>query len=192
MQTCQNCLLQHYNGTLFCTDCGADLLRQKPAAPAQLLLHENAAIHAAADCADDDGETTRTVSPTHEVQHTGPLVSLVLHDGQHVTLAANRRLLIGRKNKNSNESDTPDVDLGPYDGYTAGVSRRHAHIAWRHDGYVLEDLKSLNGTFVNNTRLSPGETVAINDGDYVQFGTLRAQFHTGNTTQAASTHMRAA
>jgi pSer/pThr/pTyr-binding forkhead associated (FHA) protein len=145
------------------------------------------------DSSDDGGETTRTVSPTVESQHTGLLVQLVLHDGQHVKLIPDMHLVIGRRGKSKkNNCHAPDVDLEPYDGYDAGVSRQHALLAWRDDSYVLEDLKSLNGTFVNGTRLSPGEAVAIHDGDYVQFGTLQAQVQVGGAQTATSTSMRAA
>ena len=47
------------------------------------------------------------------------------------------------------------------------VSRRHARITLSGASYVLEDLKSANGTYVNNTRV---ERAKLKPGDVVRFG----------------------
>jgi pSer/pThr/pTyr-binding forkhead associated (FHA) protein len=47
------------------------------------------------------------------------------------------------------------------------VSRRHARITLSGSSYVLEDLKSANGTYVNNTRV---DRVKLKPGDVVRFG----------------------
>ena len=47
------------------------------------------------------------------------------------------------------------------------VSGHHAKIYWESDHYVLEDNNSLNGTFVNNRRVSK---VTLKDGDEVMIG----------------------
>jgi S1-C subfamily serine protease len=48
------------------------------------------------------------------------------------------------------------------------VSSRHAAIVRKTDGFVLQDLGSRNGTFVNGTRIT-GDT-RLNDGDVIGFG----------------------
>jgi pSer/pThr/pTyr-binding forkhead associated (FHA) protein len=48
------------------------------------------------------------------------------------------------------------------------VSRRHAALKAMGDGIGIEDLGSLNGTFVNGERIS--EPVALKAGDTVQLG----------------------
>jgi predicted component of type VI protein secretion system len=48
------------------------------------------------------------------------------------------------------------------------ISRRHAKLTWKGASYVLEDLGSTNGTFVNGTRLSA--PLALKPGDAVSFG----------------------
>lgn len=51
----------------------------------------------------------------------------------------------------------------------AEVSRRHARLVLQGDGYVLEDLGSTNGTFIQGQRLNapvvlrPGETITIGE-----------------------------
>lgn len=47
------------------------------------------------------------------------------------------------------------------------VSGHHARIVWETDHFVLEDNNSLNGTFVNNRRIS---RTALKDGDLVLIG----------------------
>ncbi len=51
---------------------------------------------------------------------------------------------------------SPSTDLQVRD---RAVSRRHFQIAWQDDGYVLEDLGSNNGTFVNGQRVRSGAFV---------------------------------
>src|SRR3990172_12270718 len=46
------------------------------------------------------------------------------------------------------------------------VSRRHARLRRTEEGYLLEDLKSKNGTFVNGAPVE--EPVLLQDGDVVQ------------------------
>src|SRR4030067_1421209 len=50
----------------------------------------------------------------------------------------------------------------------AEISRQHAHFTRTPAGYVIEDLGSTNGTFVNGQRL--GGPVVLKPGDVVSFG----------------------
>ena len=50
------------------------------------------------------------------------------------------------------------------------VSRRHAVVRRVGSGYYVEDAGSLNGTYVNQTRV---ENAALNDGDEVQVGKFK-------------------
>lgn len=64
----------------------------------------------------------------------------------------------------------PDVDLDAHDP-EAKVSRRHARILYTNGSYMIEDLGSTNGTFVNRgRRLIPGNPHKLNDGDEVIVG----------------------
>jgi hypothetical protein len=53
------------------------------------------------------------------------------------------------------------------------VSRRHVELARTADGYVVRDVGSLNGTYVNRQRV---EESALSDGDEVQIGTFKLVF----------------
>jgi pSer/pThr/pTyr-binding forkhead associated (FHA) protein len=49
------------------------------------------------------------------------------------------------------------------------VSRRHAQISRQDDGYVIEDLNSTNGTFINAQRVVG--VVPLTPGDLIELGT---------------------
>lgn len=57
------------------------------------------------------------------------------------------------------------------------VSRRHAIIIWKNDGYYLEDMKSSNGSLVNGKRIK--DVVKLSDGDVLSFGTHSFKFNRG-------------
>jgi hypothetical protein len=57
--------------------------------------------------------------------------------------------------------------------YKPAVSRRHAQIASTDSGWLLRDLSSENGTYVNGQRVTER---LLADGDRVQFGTSRFLF----------------
>ena len=70
----------------------------------------------------------------------------------------------------------PDVDLDS-DDPEAKVSRRHARIVARDGNYLIEDLGSTNGTFVNRgRRLAPGDRQPLKDGDEIIVGKTFLRF----------------
>ena len=52
------------------------------------------------------------------------------------------------------------------------VSWRHASLRWNGSAWELQDLASLNGTFVNDKPLDPGRRASA-PGDRVRFGSTR-------------------
>jgi pSer/pThr/pTyr-binding forkhead associated (FHA) protein len=75
--------------------------------------------------------------------------------------------LIGRWDPDSGAF--PEVDLEA-DDPEARISRKHALIRVS-DTVTIEDIGSLNGTFVNRgRRLEPGSPVALKDGDEIIIG----------------------
>src|SRR5690606_21577979 len=78
------------------------------------------------------------------------------------------------------------VDLTPDEPCDVGTSRRarlripdrgisysHAKISLEDGAYVLRDLRSTEGTFVNGTRI---EEVRLKPGDEIMFGKTRVRF----------------
>ncbi|NTW00536.1 MAG: FHA domain-containing protein, partial [Oscillochloris sp.] len=159
MIRCSHCNAQQLNGAIFCSECGASLLGGGPRAETTTSLKR-----------DTDGipsviETApQTVVPAPALPTGAQNISLVvINSGRRINLEAGEELLVGRKD--NQRGIFPDIDLGLDGGYDAGVSRRHAIIAPHGQGYILEDLASANGTFVNGCRLSPQSPAPICSGD---------------------------
>jgi pSer/pThr/pTyr-binding forkhead associated (FHA) protein len=163
MQICSNCKSKQFDGTIFCADCGANLL------PAR--RHETTMSLGQRNPLD-----TQTVSqPTFdaavdEAANRPALTLVIMNSGRRITLDLSDDLLIGRKD--NARGIFPDVDLGLDGGYDAGVSRRHAILAYRQSVYMIEDLDSANGTFVNGRRLSSQTPTPLANGDELKCGTL--------------------
>jgi len=70
----------------------------------------------------------------------------------------------------------PEIDLDEEDP-EAKVSRRHARLFYRDGRFWIEDLGSLNGTFVNRgPRLRPGQAVPLEHGDEIIVGKTFLRF----------------
>jgi len=70
----------------------------------------------------------------------------------------------------------PDIDLDQ-DDPEAKVSRRHARIQFSNSQYLIEDLGSTNGTFVNRgPRLAPGAKQPLKNGDEIIVGKTFLKF----------------
>ena len=143
------CGYQNPESANYCARCGA------------LLVHDEAAT-----------DTTMSFTPEtelephdalHEAGVTGP--ALVVRSGGgragETFAPQGERTTIGR---------SPDCGIFLDD---VTVSRRHAALVEREGGYFIEDLGSLNGTYVNRRRI---ESARLSDGDEVQVGKYRLTF----------------
>lgn len=75
--------------------------------------------------------------------------------------------VIGRNSSTKNimnEIDLTNLDIKKI------ISRRHAMVQRKDDRFLLYDLNSRNGTFVNGERISSREPHALKPGDVVEFG----------------------
>jgi pSer/pThr/pTyr-binding forkhead associated (FHA) protein len=70
----------------------------------------------------------------------------------------------------------PDSDIFLDD---VTVSRHHAEVVRRRGAFVVRDVGSLNGTYVNRTRIE--EESGLDTGDEVQIGRFKLVFLTGGT-----------
>ncbi len=149
MQRCSHCHHEQTEGAVFCTNCGMSLVTQ------QRVAHE-AVRH----------------SPSSPAPVGATLT--VLSTGHCLKLKAAPEWIVGRKD---NQRDIyPDLDLGVDGGLDAGVSRRHARIIAHESSYLVEDLASANGTFLNGVRLQIQRPVPLNSGDELRLGTLVTRF----------------
>ncbi len=78
---------------------------------------------------------------------------------------------------------TPDNALAVPDG---SVSSKHARVVRTDDGFVIEDLKSRNGTFVNGERVTEGQR-KLSDGDLIRLGKVILTFNVAREAKQAET-----
>lgn len=78
--------------------------------------------------------------------------------------------VLGRKTGRTSEIL---LDLAPFRGYALGVSRRHAVIRRAGNGYEVVDLGSVNGSWLNEERLTPHSTRPLPSGSHLRLGRMR-------------------
>ncbi len=65
------------------------------------------------------------------------------------------------------------LDLAPFGGYSLGLSRRHVSIRRTRNGYEIRDLGSVNGTLLNEERLTPHQAYPLPAGSHLRLGRMR-------------------
>lgn len=122
------------------------------------------------------GQKQPSISPAQRVTAKFIVMGTTEMDAQF-PLNTQGESLIGRLDPN--RGIHPEVDLSRYDP-AARVSRRHARIIVQNDQYLIEDLNSSNGTFVNGqVRLAPKQPHPLASGDEVRLGETRLKFVVG-------------
>jgi hypothetical protein len=157
---CANCQSNQLEGAIFCLECGASLVGAAPRDPTLLLDMPEATQR----------DSRPAAGSSHAPARVPKVILVVMGSRQRITLDLSDELLIGRED--AARSIHPDIDLGQHGGYDAGVSRRHAILAYRDGVCTVEDLGSPNGTFVNGKRLEPHVAAELANGDELACGTL--------------------
>jgi FHA domain/zinc-ribbon domain len=147
---CPECGFQNAETANYCSKCGALLVKDEGEV-------ETTQTYTPEDLADDDGALD-------EIAAEGP--ALVVRSGggragEHF-IPQGERTTIGR---------SPDNDVFLDD---VTVSRKHAVLAQDGNQFLIEDLGSLNGTFVNRRRIE--SPTRLETGDEVQIGKYRLSF----------------
>lgn len=114
----------------------------------------------------DHVETVADLEVGSRLIHPGTGMVFPLLDGE-ISLVGRRDPITGIK---------PIVDLTSIDPERS-CSRQHAKILHRDGTYfVVEDVGTTNGTFVNETRVGTGVPERIGEGDKVRFGLVTLEF----------------
>ncbi len=79
-------------------------------------------------------------------------------------------VLIGREDPEQNVY--PDIDTTSFGGAEEGVSREHAKIILKGNQYFVQDLDSVNYTYVNKIRITAHQLLPLNDEDILGLGRL--------------------
>jgi hypothetical protein len=160
MVKCPYCQAKYPENTLFCNECGAYLLRDDREETDPLAVGEVTWM---------EREETSDVLREDVTSPLG-LKLTILDSGHDVEVSLTKGVNIGRLDPSS--ASFPDVDLTDAGGLERGVSRRHAKITRRGREVFIEDLGSINGTFLNRKKLTPYLPQALKNGDELQLGKL--------------------
>ena len=152
MIACPACGAKNIPNTVFCEECGKNLLEAPAprAAPA---------------------------AERPQPRPARPMLRITIQGTEHVIEApCGQELLIGRRDGQS--GILPTVDLTDAGGLEQGVSRRHAAITFEQGQPCITDLNSTNGTWLGSSPLAPFEATPLHDGDKLTLGTmvLRVRF----------------
>ncbi len=94
----------------------------------------------------------------------GAIAFFLMDSVKPVSVSHSNNIILGRLV----EGDAGDsVDLTPYGAFDQGVSRRHARVHRKGQGYELIDLESTNGTSVDATRLVPSQPYDLKSGNVI-------------------------
>lgn len=163
---CHHCGKTNRAGTEFCQDCGTQLADIKGHAAAQQDFEQSPISNHDQDIKTSPGSPhTDQIEGKFILRRTGDVINLNLEKSE---------LLIGRTD--ITRSNFPEIDLVPFGGEKAGVSRKHAHLVAQGSQLFVQDLNSTNFTFINDQRLEPGKSYLLNSGDKVRFGMLELEF----------------
>lgn len=77
-------------------------------------------------------------------------------------------LVLGRESASS--GNTSVLDLSMQYGQLLGVSRKHAQIMYQEGNYLIQDMNSRNGTYLNKKKLTPEQTYVLHSGDEIRMG----------------------
>jgi pSer/pThr/pTyr-binding forkhead associated (FHA) protein len=149
---CPECGFVNPEGANYCQKCGAYLARQEGEEEPTTMTYK----------VDETGDY-QPVDIDEVVEQAG--AALVIRSGggragESFTIEGDR-ISIGR---------SPDAEVFLDD---VTVSRNHALIVRRQDGLYIDDLGSLNGTYVNRRRI---ESHQLGDGDEIQIGKFKLSF----------------
>jgi hypothetical protein len=159
---CPECGFVNAEGANYCSRCGAYLAASRERGAGR----------------GGGGQSGEPATATYRIDETGELVpvdvgDVVADDGAALVIRAGGgrvgesfplnadRMTIGRR---------PDADIFLDD---VTVSRDHALLVRRSGDYYLDDLGSLNGTYVNRHRI---ESHRLEDGDELQVGKFKLTY----------------
>jgi hypothetical protein len=166
MIQCSNCNSEEYIGTLFCSQCGANLVEAKKTLES-VFQPMNSDFFSEMF----SGEFPSSLEMADRSE--AALWLSILDYGELVAVPERKEFTLGRAS--SDQPIIPDVDLTPFNAYKAGVSRLHASIRIDGEKMAIVDLGSANGTQLNGEKIEPNVPYDLMHGDVVKLGRLKIQ-----------------
>ncbi len=193
MIKCQICGIENLGGSQFCDECGAALNNSlsngenpiyKPLISDVPIFQStnvtSVGIPAISDAPEEIFvESEKLAAETTDAPKPKSVnATLIIERGDSV----GTEFILSAEESNIGRWDAdngifPDVDLDTHDP-EAKISRRHARIIHEEDSFMIEDLGSTNGTYVNRgRRLIPGTPHILNEGDEIIVGKTFLRFY---------------
>jgi hypothetical protein len=168
MILCPMCRQQELVGTLFCSECGAELFHLDISPPKTVLYEkENRPVPGTAPEPASGGDAFFRATAQAQV------FLRILDTGQTIPLEDGEEFTLGRIS--GSQPILPDIDLTPYKAYEGGVSRLHATIKIDRDKVTITDLGSANGTRINSKKIAAHQPYALSSEDILSLGKFKAQ-----------------
>jgi pSer/pThr/pTyr-binding forkhead associated (FHA) protein len=162
---CPFCQRKNKPDAVRCAHCGVLLVAHKPGAYTTVGITVPAPepSEKPLSCADRIGELPPDSFALFIMEFEEPII-----------LKNHPKIVIGRDDQMSGEEMA--LDMTRYGDLSLGISRRHAQIRYADGIYVLEDLGSTNGTWLNRQRLTPGQIYPLHNDDLLWLGPLKLLF----------------
>lgn len=159
---CASCTFRNHDGAVFCNQCGIKLISGEDS-PTEELTPSTQQL-----------DFSRPLPPLPPEAEEDVLGLYLLEEKILIELEEKEITSLGRVSADT--STLQDVNLELYHGFSKGVSRKHAIIHNHSEGIFISDLRTSNGTYVNQFRLKPHERVPLKHGDIISLGVLQMQF----------------
>lgn len=158
---CKECGNIEPSGAIFCSECGAYLVDRQQTNVNKMPFTDSLA---------DPEQPSLWGQELQQSVEASNVTFLIPSSGRRIKLALDDAIHIGRADPAKN--NYPELDLTTDNGAEYGVSRQHAAVMLSHQGVVITDKNSTNGTILNNYRLPPDLPYPLHSGDELRFGYL--------------------
>ena len=160
MISCSICNQKQMVGTVFCGNCGNQLVPgDKPDQEVQ--VQRNIV----------EPSNSSSLGKFSKKKRKSSWISLyILENGEILSLQDKEELTLGRCSEN--QPVLPDIDLSRFNAFENGVSRLHCVLSRIGAKTFVKDLGSSNGTTLNGIQLDANSDTAIKHGDILSLGKL--------------------
>jgi len=171
MIVCPNCHHDELPGSLFCSECGAQLVVSET--PTTQHIQRSPSDILAVKPPVSSPTSSQPAAPSAAVSQDVAVSLHMVDNGQIIQLVDQTEFTIGRTAEG--QPILPDIDLSTFEAYAQGVSRLHAALKIHNQRVVITDLGSSNGTRVNGQKIVPHVDYPLNHGDMIALGKFAIQ-----------------
>ncbi len=177
---CQHCHFENAADSIFCENCGSKLTINQPV-PKDADAEDASGFLAQSSAESEKFENIQEKAPDSEpkvVSDQSPVDDQAMKgrlEIQNLSVSIPipqglQSVIIGRDDPSG--GIFVDINLEPYGAHEAGVGRRHAQLYLKDEELLIEDLESVNGTYLNREILPPKRPKRLRNGDELRLGRM--------------------